>query len=667
MLSFAQNLIDIKKEVTKLLVDHEKIQEAKEKLGENNAFIMAEELKLEDFDTINLKSCCCFHEEDTPSLIYNPKNYTFHCFGCQKTVDIIDVFMGKGYSYLEAVKKLFELAEIKYSFGEHGVKTKRDYIYPKREPDHDKTHVYDYLGKRKITPATIDLCDVQEDANQNIVFNYYDTNDVLTMVKYRPARKIRKEKKEAKCWCQQNADTAHLLFNMNRVNAENPLLICEGEIDCLSAIEAGFHNAVSVPLGAGNTHWISENWEWLEQFSSIIICSDNDEAGLKLQKEAIYRLGTWRTKIIDIPRFFTKEDGTDIPVKDLNEVLYWMGKEEVMRLIAEAKDTPVDSVSDFSDIKEIDLSEIDGLNFGIEELDKELMRIFYGTFTIVTGVNGAGKSSFLSQIICSALDQKENAWLYSKELPNYMSKSWIDYILAGPRNVKEYQTNTGSVYYRVPQLIKDKIDDYYRGRLYIYKDAWPNTVEDILKSMEDCARKYGVKLFVVDNLTAVNLQANENNKWDKQAEFVTNLISFAQKFHVAVILVIHPKKIETMRRLCKMDIQGSGDMLNLAHRSLSLYRVTPKEKEGTPKTVGKGWMKEPIKFDVIVDVLKDRMRGRENLSVGLHYDIPSRRFFSNPKEYNHQYAWDSNTYAAPLPYPIYDDTDEVFGAVNGGD
>ena len=40
-----------------------------------------------------------------------------------------------------------------------------------------------------------------------------------------------------------------------------------------------------------------------------------------------------------------------------------------------------------------------------------------------------------------------------------------------------------------------------------------------------------------------------HNKYEKQAEFITNLINFAQRFSVAVVLVVHPHKIETMRRL----------------------------------------------------------------------------------------------------------------------
>ena len=113
----------------------------------------------------------------------------------------------------------------------------------------------------KISPHTIDYADVRQDGEGNAVFNYYDTNDVLTMVKYRPSRKVKKG--ENKCWCQKGADTTPLLFNMNRINTTVPLLICEGEPDCLSAIEAGFTNAVSVPLGSTNFHWIEENWDFL--------------------------------------------------------------------------------------------------------------------------------------------------------------------------------------------------------------------------------------------------------------------------------------------------------------------------------------------------------------------------------------------------------------------
>ena len=61
-----------KKQETELL----KIEKAKAKLGNENAFLIAEILDVQQFDERNLKGLCPFHDEDTPSFVYNKKNYT---------------------------------------------------------------------------------------------------------------------------------------------------------------------------------------------------------------------------------------------------------------------------------------------------------------------------------------------------------------------------------------------------------------------------------------------------------------------------------------------------------------------------------------------------------------------------------------------------------------
>ena len=413
-----------------MLIEKTDIEKAKDKLGDNNAFLMAELLELENFDDKNLKACCPYHNEDTASFIYNKKNKTFHCFGCNKTVDIIDVLMEKGNTFLEAAKYLFEKAGIEYSFGEKDVRTRHNYRYPHEEPINEKEHVVDYWGKRGISKNVIDYLDIREDSHGNGVFNFYDTNDVLTMVKYRPARTVEKHSGQPKTWCQKDADTSALLFNMNRVNTSKPLLITEGETDCASAIEAGYINTVSVPLGAGNLHWIEENWDWLNNFESIIIWSDNDEPGIKMRKECIYRLGTWRTKYISTPEFFEKENGKRVPLKDINDCLQVGGKDFVMNLISEAKDVPVKSVVDYSEIEELDISQMDGVKTGIKPLDDALSKLFYGTLTILSGRPGSGKTSLIDQAIASTIDDGNPAFLYSKELPERLSANWMNTIIA---------------------------------------------------------------------------------------------------------------------------------------------------------------------------------------------------------------------------------------------
>ena len=626
-----------------MLIEKTDIEKAKDKLGDNNAFLMAELLELENFDDKNLKACCPYHNEDTASFIYNKKNKTFHCFGCNKTVDIIDVLMEKGNTFLEAAKYLFEKAGIEYSFGEKDVRTRHNYRYPHEEPINEKEHVVDYWGKRGISKNVIDYLDIREDSHGNGVFNFYDTNDVLTMVKYRPARTVEKHSGQPKTWCQKDADTSALLFNMNRVNTSKPLLITEGETDCASAIEAGYINTVSVPLGAGNLHWIEENWDWLNNFESIIIWSDNDEPGIKMRKECIYRLGTWRTKYISTPEFFEKENGKRVPLKDINDCLQVGGKEFVMNLISEAKDVPVKSVVDYSEIEELDISQMDGVKTGIKPLDDELLKIFYGTLTVLSGRPGSGKTSIIDQTIARTIDDGSPVFLFSKEMPERMSANWFNTIIAGRRNMVERTSRDNRKYYIVRQAIQKKMQAHYNKKLFIYRDDEPNDVDSVLKSAEECVRKFGCKLIVLDNLMMIDLNCSESDKNTAQTNLINALIKFAAKFNVAVVLIAHPRKTQDTNSDIEMyDISGTSNIINLAMRSIGLRRVSKKEKND-PKSK---WHN----YDVVLTVIKDRLLGKADFQMGLWYDLTSRRFYTDYDEYDAKFAWDDNVYTDRLPY-----------------
>ena len=645
-------------------IDRETILQAKEKLGDRNAQIIVEELGITDFDEKNMKCCCPFHQEDHASFIYNKKAFNFRCFGsCGRSYDILDVFMYKGATYAEACKKLFELAEMPYSFGELGVKTKRHYRYPHEVPCTDKSKVYAYFEQRKISRETLDALDVRQDSEGNAVFNYYDTNDVLTMVKYKPSHKV--QHGQAKCWCQQNSDTAPLLFNMNRINVNSPLLICEGEPDCLSAIEAGFKNAVSVPLGSSNLHWIDENLEWLDQFESIIICADNDDAGVKMQKECVPRLGSWRTKVVDIPAIPIGNTGR--VTKDLNEILYVCGKDKVLELILDAKDSPVPSVADLSDVEPTEYEDVDGVTTGLKAIDDELIRLFFGTLTIVSGQPGSGKSSLLTQLACNSLDNDIGTWLFSGELPNGVEKSWFNYIFAGPRNITDAISRRGNPYKKISTTTLAEINKTYKGRWHIYRDDYDNTLDKLIASMTDTVRKYGARCLILDNFMCIDTETSEE-ELRSQTDTIKKLIEFAKKYQVAVILVCHPRKMDAGTNVGIYDIAGTSNIVNLAHRTIGLRRVTDAERENAAKYSEK--RRQLLKYDVIVTIVKDRMFGRQNIDVGLYYDPASRRFFSDMDEYDRRFSWDKKEYKESLPLPPQllaeerASEDEAFGAVN---
>lgn len=818
----------------KVLVNKEEIRKAKEKLGVDNAYWMAEILDLQQFDERNLKSLCPFHSEDTPSFIYDKKRFAWHCFGvCGRSYDIIDVLMMKlGYTYMQAVQALFEKAGVEFSLGEVGVRTKAQYRYPEPMYADNKEATYAYMESRGISKETVDYLNIGQDTKGNMLFQYYDTNDVLTVCKVRPSRRVEKSEKTPKIWYLKDEDGvpfdhAQILYNMNKVNADAPLLITSGESDCAAAIESGWSNAVSIPGGDSNTQWVGECWDWLEQFDEVIICPDNDKSGAKYCKEIVPRLGSWRCRVASVPQE-VEYNGKKRLVNDLNELLFFAGKEAVMKTIVQAEATPVPSVIGFSDINAVDISEMDGVHTGFSGIDGDLHKLFYGSFNVVSGYPGcvdcetefytgkgwkriadyqpgdkvlqynmdgtatlvepekfhkypcdtfyhleaksgdklavdqmvsiehnivlsdgvgnlrkistaefvanmeslggffiptsyvygdgvfpnnglvsvknikqvclthasdgfkycftvpsgmlvlrrnncinitgnSGKTSFLYSLICNIIDQDVSSWVFSRELPEWMSKNWMLHMLAGRRWHNEKDGSSGDTFYSVPKGIQDEISSYYDGKLYFYKDDYPNDTENIMTSMVDSARRYGCKFFLLDNLMTISLGGSDENKNERQTKFINDLISFATKYQVVVVLVCHPnKQSDVMQNVGMYQISGTSNIINLAHRAFGLRRVTKREKEGY--TEGR---KEhpPVYYDVVISIIKDRFGGRNQAEYCMYYDEIDRRFYSNNEEYGRDYGWDSRTYknkpTSEKLAKIADMEDEVFGTVRG--
>lgn len=629
-----------------MLIEKSLIEKCKEKLGDENAFIIADLLDLENFDEKNLKACCPYHREDTASFIYNRKNYTMHCFGCLKTVDVIDILMEQGKTFIDAAKWLCDKAEIDFSCPEQHVKTLPRYKYPHEESrGNDMTKVYSYLESREISKATVDYLDIRADQHGNVAFHTYDQYDTLTVVNYRASHKIDKASNENKCWFQKDADAADILFNMNRINNTKPLVITEGQIDCASIIEAGYLNCVSILKGSQGMGWIENCWDWLQQFDSIIIFSDGDAPGIKMRNEVINRLGAMKCKYVEIPKELKwKDTGKNVRVKDANEILQAQGKEYLLELINTAKDIPITSVARLSEIKELNPTEMDGFEVGIEELDKELMKIFTGGVTLLTGLPSAGKTTFLNQIVLHAMDSGYKTFLFSRELLNGMSKGWFTQVAAGRRHMTPIKLANGNDFYLVDDEAKAKITKHYDDMFYIYKDEEENSEDKLFESMELCATKKGLRLFIIDNLMTVQLKAVNNADTNKaQTDFMNRLIKFSMKYDVVVVCIAHPRKIQGGTDIGLFDVAGSQNIVNLATRTIGLKRVKEDDKNNVSnKYYG---------YDVVISIIKDRIFGSTK-EIPVYYDKIDRRFYSNYEEFDYVYKWDTKKYYNKLPYPV---------------
>lgn len=627
-----------------MIVQKELIVEAKNKLGKEAAHIIAKDLKIKEWDEYSLKGCCPIHDEDTPSFIWDSKKDSnfFKCFGCGAKVDIIDHYISfYKLTFLEAVEKLFRSVDMNHTFNLRGVKTQKEYNYPRYSVSDSRESVNDYAKSRAISQETLDYCGITQSSNNLMMFNFYDENDVLLTVKCRLPRKNKPG--EPKEWYLPNYDNSPILFNMNKIDPTQPLVITEGEMDTLACIESGYKNTVSIPGGTENLKFIETCYDWLEQFDKIILFFDNDAPGVKARKEVASRLGVWRVLYVDLPSEKYTPDGVLRKIKDANEVLYYFGKQDVLDLINDAQEIPIVGIQDLANVEDFDIEKASGLYPNIKPINEIVYKFLFGSVLLVTGLRGSGKSSLINQIfVCESLNQGQDVFMFSGELSAPVLKSWIELTMAGKEKIKMKD----EFIHLIEPDAKKQMREWYQGRIWVY-DETSNHIDDVLSRAISSTRKYGVKVWILDNLMTLDIGAGDNNVLQKQKEFIVKLNKLAIMYGVLVVLVTHPRKLANGTELSGDDVSGASEITNLAQYLMSVKRYSKKDKEGERDNKGnyrKG--KEPIEHDVEISILKNRYTGKVD-AAKVYFDYSSYRFYSQNSELYKRYKWNKDT--SPIP------------------
>ena len=148
--------------------------------------------------------------------------------------------------------------------------------------------------------------------------------------------------------------------------------------------------------------------------------------------------------------------------------------------------------------------------------------------------------------------------------------------------------------------------------------------------MEVAAKRYEVKLFVIDNLMSI-LEENADSLFSDQANFVQKCKNFAINNKVHVVLLAHPNKEKREIKsgesgnLEKTDISGSNNIPNKADNIIAVERVWGNDSE----------------CDAVITSLKDRETGQRK-EIKYYFSPYTLRFYNNITPETKIYGWEKS-------------------------
>lgn len=287
-----------------------------------------------------------------------------------------------------------------------------------------------------------------------------------------------------------------------------------------------------------------------------------------------------------------------------------------------------------TDVQYVDMSKLVAIPTGYKELDKKIIGLLMGDVTVLSGLSGSGKTSWIDCVVLNAVQRGYKVGIWSGELQDFRFQSWIDQISAGKNYVckKEGYEN----YYYAPKNIANQINKWLEGKLFLYNNNYGNKWQQLFADIKTLVENEGTQLIVLDNLMALQIDSYDGDKYTQQTRFINDLKEYAKAKNIHVILVCHPRKEGGFLR--KESISGTADLTNLADSVIIIHRIGKDFEQRAGEFFGKDKVLPYLKYNSVIEVCKNRSMGVIDLLVGMYYEVESRRLKNEISE-NIVYGW----------------------------
>jgi|TARA_R110002096_G_scaffold244158_1_gene436395 twinkle protein len=381
------------------------------------------------------------------------------------------------------------------------------------------------------------------------------------------------------------------------------ITICEGELDALSVSQAQGNKwpVVSIPTGAAGARKALQNdLEYLENFETVVLMFDQDDAGQKAVDDCVQLFSPGKCKI------------ASLPLNDPNEMIQASRGSEIISAIWNAKSYRPDGIIDAKDLWDLVSinQEVDSMPYPFNGLNNMTQGIRKGEIVTITAGSGVGKSQVCREIAYSLMlrDQKVG-YLALEENTKRTALGFIGLYLNKPIHLQSVE--------HTAEELKDGFDNVLgTGNLFLY-DHWGSMeINHLFNKIRYLVKGVGCSYIVLDHLTII-LSGLEGGDERRMLDFVmTKLRSLVEELQCSLILVSHlrrpsgDKGHEEGVRTSLNQLRGSHGIAQLSDIVIGCERNQQDEENPDLTTVR---------------VLKNRWSGDTGIADTLHYSKETGR------------------------------------------
>jgi DNA primase len=288
-----------------------------------------------------VSACCPFHDDHNPSFAVHIDEGVYACQACGAKGGFAKLFAHVEKMAMEDAERELIVRygrvvpatwkALELEFGASITRRERKVIEGRDMPLPYDNDGQTYLTKRGLSPTFASLSGVRFDG-EALVFPYY--SETVRLVAYKHRFLTHKSFKVE--GTTSEGVFGYKLYKSSYVAgviAEYPpLIVCEGEFDALSVIDALGTHAVAV----GGSNVSNAQIDLLRKIAAheLVVFSDNDRAGRKMLDQVVKALGASKT-ITTVDWSLTSD------CKDANDVLVKYGPAKVREMIDKRVPAPL--------------------------------------------------------------------------------------------------------------------------------------------------------------------------------------------------------------------------------------------------------------------------------------------------------------------------------------